>query len=1037
MNSVLQYAELDCISNFSFLQGASHPEELCARAAKLGYQALALCDYASMAGIVRAHVAAQEHGIKLIIGTRFYWQAHTTAADELICLASNHSGYSDLCQLITTQHQTPHAQVLLATALNAQTNAGANLADCLFIYKPAYARSAAHIQTQLSILRPLFADRLFLGLCLHKLDQDPYHSQQIQQASLASTVPVLALGGAQMHVRSRQMLHDVLCAIRHKQSVQESVAALRPNAEHHLRSRLQLANLYPFESRARSLQLAQRCHFSLSEIQYQYPQEVCPPHMSPSQHLRTEVWRGAQKRYPKGLPLSIAQRLDEELAIITELGYEAYFLTLYDIVNFARSRNILCQGRGSAANSAVCYCLGITEVDPASSRTLFARFISRARKEPPDIDVDFEHQRREEVIQYIYQKYGRHRAALAAVVIRYRRRSALRDVGKALGFAPELIDSMAKTEHSWVRDRDLLSRLQTTPHALSKRQMLLWASLTPILRDFPRHFSQHPGGFVISNTPLHHLVPIQAANMPGRSIVQWDKDDLDAMGLLKVDILALGMLSALQRCLKLVSNRVGYPYTLGHIPTDDHACFTMIQAADTIGVFQIESRAQMSMLPRLKPKAYYDLVVQVAIVRPGPIQGGMVHPYLQRRQNGYQAQYPNPALADVLDRTLGVPIFQEQAMELAMIAASFSPDEADQLRRSMAAWRRRGGLAQMRQRLIDGMLANGYDQDFAERLFEQLSGFGEYGFPESHAASFAKLAWCSAYLKCHFPAEFLAALLNSQPMGFYTPGQLIQDARQHAVQVLPVDVLYSQWESHLEASNTVRLGLNRIKGLAHSSATQLLNWRQQAQQQKQALSLASLRPHLDPNSLQLLAQAHALRSLSSNRRQALWDSRLDHPKGLLRHSPIHETTQAQFLPAGPAADTLSDYRSLGFSLDHHPVGLLRAQLQTQGFAPAQTLLSHYPDRRLCRACGLVTMRQRPQTSKGTIFVTLEDESAHLNVIVRDNIAQRDAQALLQARLLGVYGTWQRHGQTCHLIALRLVDLSHLIEQLHTFSRDFH
>ncbi|MCX5591895.1 error-prone DNA polymerase [Alcaligenes endophyticus] len=1039
MSHLLDYAELDCISNFSFLQGASHPEELCARAAKLGYQALALCDYASMAGVVRAHVAAQEHGIHLIIGTRFYWQEQAPQADELLCLATTQAGYSNLCQLITAQHQTPQAFVLQAQALAAQHKAlsPSLFPDCLFIYKPAYARSAQHIQAQLATLNAFFPTRLYLGLCLHKLDQDSYHRQQIQLASAHSTIPVLPLGGVQMHVRSRQVLHDILCAIRHKQSVQQCVAHLRPNAEHHLRSRLQLANLYPPAMRSLSIALAQRCHFSLNELQYQYPQEVCPPHMSHSQYLRTEVWQGAQKRYPEGLPLSIAQRLDEELALIAELRYEAYFLTLYDIVNFARSRDILCQGRGSAANSAVCYCLGITEVDPASSRTLFARFISRARKEPPDIDVDFEHQRREEVIQYIYQKYGRHRAALAAVVIRYRRRSALRDVGKALGLPPDLIDSMAKSEHSWVRDRDLLTRLQETPHSLSKRQMLLWASLTPQLRDFPRHFSQHPGGFVIADTPLHHLVPIQPATMPERSIVQWDKDDLDAMGLLKVDILALGMLSALQRCLKLVSASLERPLRLQDIGNADAPCFAMIQAADTIGVFQIESRAQMSMLPRLKPKEYYDLVVQVAIVRPGPIQGGMVHPYLQRREHGYQAQYPNPALAHVLDRTLGVPIFQEQAMELAMIAASFTPDEADQLRRSMAAWRRRGGLAQMRHRLIDGMLANGYQQDFAERLFEQLSGFGEYGFPESHAASFARLAWCSAYLKCHYPAEFLAALLNSQPMGFYTPGQLIHDARQHGVQVLPVDALHSHWESHIQAPNTVRLGLNRIKGLAQSSAAQLVQWRTQAQHQQQTLTLASLRPYLDPTALQALAQAQALRSLSPTRRQALWDSRLSHPKGLLRHSPIHETNPAHFAPAGAAADTLSDYRSLGFSLDHHPVGLLRAQLQTQGFVSAQTLLNDYPDRRLARACGLVTMRQRPQTSKGTIFVTLEDETGHLNVIVRDTIAQRDSAALLQARLLAVYGTWQRHGQVCHLIALRLVDLSHLIEQLHTSSRDFH
>lgn len=1035
MTALLAYAELDCISNFSFLQGASHPEELFARAAKLGYQALALCDYASMAGLVRAHLAAEQHGIHLIAGTRFYWQNHENTADELICIARTQHGYSNLCQLITQQHQTAQASLLSLRQLQAAIydQGPLPLQDCLLIYKPAYACTSQHLKRELASLSALFPERLYLGLCLQRYDQDKQYASRLIQASEHSAIACLALGGVQMHVRSRQPLHDVLCAIRHQKNLHECIQHLRPNAEHHLRTRLQLANLYPSQARAQTLHIAQQCVFSLGEIRYQYPQEVCPSSMSPSQYLRAQTWLGAEKRYPQGLPLAIAQRLDEELAIIAELQYEAYFLTLYDIVNFARSRDILCQGRGSAANSAVCYCLGITEVDPASSHTLFARFISRARKEPPDIDVDFEHQRREEVIQYIYQKYGRHRAALAAVIIRYRSRSALRDVGKALGVPAPLVDIMAKTEHRWVRDRDLLARLQEYPGMISDKQARLWAGLTALLIDFPRHFSQHPGGFVISQTPLHHIVPIQMASMPGRSIVQWDKDDLDAMGLLKVDILALGMLSALQRCLKLVSEHEGRPYALQDIPVHHEGCFEMIRNADTLGVFQIESRAQMSMLPRLLPRTYYDLVVQIAIVRPGPIQGGMVHPYLQRRQQQHTPRYPNPALADVLDRTLGVPIFQEQAMELAMVAASFSADEADQLRRSMAAWRRRGGLHSLRQRLLEGMLRNGYPQDFAERLFEQLSGFGEYGFPESHAASFAKLAWCSAYLKHRYPAQFLAALLNAQPMGFYSPGQLIQDARRHGVNVLAVDALHSQWDSHIERDNTVRLGMQCIKGFSQEHAQKVLTWRQHTND----ISLPSLRTVLDKAALQALAQSDALRSLSSNRRQAVWDSRLDQAAGLLRGSPIHERIHAQFAPASATANTLSDYRSLGFSLEHHPVGLLRPQLQAQGFTPANILQRDYPDRRLCRSCGLVTMRQRPQTSKGTIFVTLEDETGHTNIIVRDAVAQRYASILLQARLLGVYGTWQRQGKTCHLIAVRLVDLSHFINQLHTSSRDFH
>ncbi|HRL21356.1 MAG TPA: error-prone DNA polymerase, partial [Alcaligenes sp.] len=721
----LLYSELDCMSNYSFLTGASHPEELVTRAAELGYQALALCDYASMAGVVRAYAQAQQHPhLRLLVGSRFRfvapWDASppTSAqeagtAHELLVLPRNQHGYGNLCQFISVLRQSldlnSHADIPGIWLQRARFGSDTELLqDCLIIYKPAYGLPAQGIVPLARRLQAWFPARLFLGISLHRRDQDALHLQQLRQASQQAGLRCAALGGAQMHVRSRQALHDALTAIRLKTPIQDCGWALAANAEQHLRTRLQLANIYPADLRETTDQIQRLCQFSLSQIRYEYPVEIVPAGLNATQYLRQETERGIQRRYPQGIDAALRQRLDEELALIQDLGYEAYFLTLYDIVDYARRQGILCQGRGSAANSAVCYCLGITEVDPASSHTLFARFISRERAEPPDIDVDFEHQRREEVIQYIYRKYGRDRAALTAVLITYRRRSALRDTGKALGIAPPLIDALIQCDRSWLKDKrvqqDILARFPQCPPRLAQQ----WLSLTRQLIGFPRHLSQHPGGFVISQAPLLRLVPIENAAMPGRSVVQWDKDDLDALGLLKVDILALGMLSALRRCLDSISHARGTPYALQDIPRDCPDTFRMIQQADTIGVFQIESRAQMSMLPRLKPACFYDLVVQVAIVRPGPIQGGMVHPYLERRRDPSKVEYPAPEIAHVLERTLGVPIFQEQAMELAMEAAGFSADQADQLRRAMAAWRRRGGLGPFEDQLKAGMQKKGY-----------------------------------------------------------------------------------------------------------------------------------------------------------------------------------------------------------------------------------------------------------------------------------------------------------------------------------------
>lgn len=1040
MNKLLTgYAELDCISNYSFLQGASHPEELVTRAATLGYEALALSDECSLAGVVRAHTEAKRHKIKLIIGSRFKLDAV-----EIIVLARNEKGYGDLSELITmARRRSGKGQYQLS--LNDITDPPhgyqhlKNLPDCLLILKPEYAIAPDALHQQIPPFLPAFSGRIWLGLSLHHRYADAQHLATLEEAARHFKLPLLATGQVEMHARSRQAMHDTLAAIRLKQALQNCGYALKTNAEHYLRSRLRLANIYPAYTLQETRHVSQLCIFSLDEIRYQYPTEIVPDGLTAAAYLRQETLAGANRRYPKGVSEQVRSQLETELTIITGLKYEPYFLTVYDIVKYARKQGILCQGRGSAANSAVCYCLGITEVNPENGNALFARFISQARNEPPDIDVDFEHQRREEIIQYIYQKYGRDRAALTAVVSSYRIRSVLRDTGKALGLDTRLIDRVAKSFHYWDGKKNLLEKITESGLPADTRQARMWVGLAQTLMGFPRHLSQHPGGFVIARDKLCRLVPIENAAMPDRSIVQWDKDDLDAMGLLKVDVLALGMLSALQRCLKMVGQRRGQPFTMGNIPQDDKRTFEMMQRADTIGVFQIESRAQMSMLPRLKPEVFYDLVIQVAIVRPGPIQGGMVHPYLRRRQKKEDACSPTPAIDKVLKRTLGIPIFQEQVMQVAMVAAGFTADEADDLRRSMAAWRRKGGVEKFRSKLIDGMKHNGYEEEFAERIFKQLEGFGEYGFPESHAASFAKLAYISAWLKCHEPEAFLAALLNSQPMGFYLPSQLVQDAKRHDVAVLPVDIAISLWEATLEATAVerpaVRLGLNQIKGLSTQSGQRIINARQQ-QPFSDTHDLAS-RAGLSRHDMDALASANALLSLSGHRRQARWQA-ASHPlKGLLHNAAITDANTPPLPPLSEDQDIAADYQSTGLTLGRHPLALLRPLLQAQRFTQARVLANEYPDRRLARACGIVTTRQRPQTAKGIVFVTLEDETGNINVIVRPELAERQRTELVQSELLGVYGIWQQHHGICHLIASRLVDLTPLLGQLHTHSRDFH
>ncbi|OCZ67418.1 error-prone DNA polymerase [Achromobacter xylosoxidans] len=1055
------YAELQCQSNFSFLQGASHPEELAARAAELGYAALAITDECSLAGVVRAHVEAKTQKLPLIIGATFRLRAGPEAAPlDLTLLAQTREGYGNLSELITlARTRAPKGEYRLApedfTAPPPGYEHLRHLPECLAILSPVYGDDPDRMAQQARWLAATFPRRAWVGLTLLYRSRDDLHRAAVDHAARAADLPVVALGQVQMHVRSRKPLHDTLTGIRTHQCVSQCGYALSGNAEQHLRTRMRLANLYPPEALAQTLVVARRCAFSLDELRYEYPDEIIPRGHTPATYLRQETLAGAARRFPGGTPAHVSEQIEKELALIADLHYEAYFLTVYDIVLYARNNGILCQGRGSAANSAVCYCLGITEVDPRRGNNLFERFISKERNEPPDIDVDFEHQRREEVIQYIYRKYGRQRAALTAVVISYRPRSVLRDTGRALGVDPGVIDAVARAHQWWDGKKEMLRTLGACgldPESQVARQ---WAALAQTLMGFPRHLSQHPGGFVISRGKLSRLVPIENAAMADRSVVQWDKDDLDALKLLKVDVLALGMLSALRRTLELAGQRRGQPLRLQDIPEGDEPTYDMICEADTIGVFQIESRAQMTMLPRLRPREYYDLVVQVAIVRPGPIQGGMVHPYLRRRQGKEKESYPSEKVRGVLSRTMGVPIFQEQVMQIAVVAAGFSPGDADQLRRSMAAWRRKGGVDKYRVKLVGGLLAHGYTLEFAEALFRQVEGFGEYGFPESHAASFALLAYASSWLKRHEPEAFLAALLNSQPMGFYAPAQLVQDARRHGVRVLPVDVTVSGWDAALEPAPAdapprrphphapspdeirpaVRLGLSLIQGLHEDSARRI----EAARAEAPFTSTGDLarRAALTRHDLNALAAGDALRTLAGHRRQASWEAAASvHSRDLLRDAAIHETEMPQLTAPTENQTVAADYRSVGLTLRRHPVELLRPQLAARNFQPA-SVLNGYPDKRVARACGIVTVRQRPQTSKGVIFVTLEDETGPVNVVVRPELIERQRRELLGATLLGVYGSWQNVDGVRHLIAQRLVDLSELLGGLSTPSRNFH
>jgi len=1022
-----RYAELHALSNFTFLRGASHPEELVEAAVALGYEALAITDECTMSGIVRAHMAAKEHGLaKLIIGTELQLQS----GRKLVVLVQNRAGYAALCELVT---QARRAAEKGRYTLTLRVFEG-GLPGCVVLWVPD---EHYDLDVEDHWLRETFRGRLWIAVELLADGRQRHQLEQLQALGQRLKLPLVACGDVHMHRRSRRVLQDMLTAIREGVTIDNAGFALYPNGERHLRSLEVLEHFYPAELLDETVRIADTIEFSLDELRYEYPDEIVPQGETPASYLRRLTETGMQRRWPAGVPRKVIKLVEHELKLIAELQYEPYFLTVYDIVAFARSQEILCQGRGSAANSAVCYCLGITEVDPGRMAMLVERFISKERNEPPDIDVDFEHERREEVIQYIYTKYGRERAALAATIITYRPRSALRDVGKALGLSELQVSRLARSMQWWdgqrVDDSRVLEAGLDPESPIIKRLLYLVRELL----GFPRHLSQHVGGFVISNGALSELVPVENAAMPDRTVIQWEKTDLEDLGLLKVDVLGLGMLTAIRRSFDLIRQFDGRELTLASVPAEDPLVYDMICRGDTMGVFQIESRAQMAMLPRLRPRCYYDLVIEVAIIRPGPIQGDMVHPYLRRRNGEEAVDYPSDDVKGVLQRTLGVPIFQEQVMQLAVVAAGFTPGEADRLRRAMAAWKRRGGLGPFEDKLITGMRERGYEEAFARQIFRQIKGFGEYGFPESHSASFALLVYVSSWLKCHTPAAFTAALLNSQPMGFYSASQLTQDARRHDVEIRKVDINQSYWDCTLEASASgaaaLRLGLRQIKGLSEEAGQRVVAVRPESGYGSiQALQEAA---GLTRRELEALASAAALESLAGHRHQARWAvAGVEKPTPLFSSMDRFEASPLLRKPT-EGQDIVADYQSLGMTLERHPLHLLRHRLDRYQYRQAGRLPDLVSGSNV-NVAGLVITKQRPGTASGVTFVTLEDETGHINLIVWKQVAENFRAALLNARLMGIRGELQIEGEVLHVIARQLIDHTEMLGNLLVTSRDF-
>ena len=1024
------YAELIAMTNFSFLRGASHAEEMVAAAKALGLKGLGVCDLNTLAGVVRAHLAAREQDFPLLVGARL----RPVKGPDLVCYPTDRAAYGRLSTLISRgkMGETVAKGECRITIEDILAHAEGQI----FIACPPSQRDP-DFEPLLLRLRAHWGDRLYLAAHHHMRGGDRARLGELAALSDRTGVPLVATQDALYHTPARRPLQDVLTCIREGCTVETAGFRLEANAERHLKSPSEMAHLFDgYEAAlARSLEIAARCRFSLDELSYVYPDEPVPAGSTPQQHLVRLTWEGAARRYPDGIPPKVSQLLLRELALIEDLDYPAYFLTVHDIVAWAREQGILCQGRGSAANSAVCYCLGITSVDPASSSLLFARFLSKERREPPDIDVDFEHERREEVIQYVYRRYGRHRAALTATVICYRPRSALREVCKALGLSEDIATALSGTVWGSWGSRVKAEHIRDTgldPDKPVLRQALILAGQ---LIGFPRHLSQHVGGFVLTRGPLIETVPIGNAAMEDRTFIEWDKDDIDALGIMKVDVLALGMLSCIRKAFAMLALYRGEDWDLATIPEGDEAVYDMLCKADSLGVFQVESRAQMTMLPRLKPRCFYDLVIEVAIVRPGPIQGDMVHPYLRRRKGLEPVRFPSPdpscgppdELEQILRRTLGVPLFQEQAMQIAIDAAKFSPDEANGLRRAMATFRKMGTITEYQNKMVGGMVARGYAPDFAEACFNQIKGFGEYGFPESHAASFALLVYVSSWLKCHYPDVFAAALLNSQPMGFYAPAQIVRDAREHGVEVRGVDVNYSGWDCTLEpaegGSFALRLGFRMIDGLRQEDADKLMAARQAGYQDPDSLRR---RAGLGRGAMERLAAADSFRSMQLDRRAALWSVRGGaRDKGL----PLFDAAEVSGfgeegrtgLPEMPLSEhVLQDYQTTGLSLKSHPMHFLRERYAGLGLVTTRDANARR-NGRWVKTAGVVLVRQRPGTASGVVFVTIEDETGVSNLVVWPRVFERFRPVVMGARLVAVTGRVQEADGVVHIVCESLVD----------------